>query len=226
MFDGLDVGSNGGTPAPPGMHEQHQLHHVPPTAHLSPNGYTHHVQPHSPEGLAGQQQPSEDGGYPSPSSASTISAGSTHSPHTHDTTAQHNNPTSGNGRTHVRTNTSSELAFALSGDDSYTQQANSSKDNVAQMQYPVYNNSSEQDANAGDYRYVQEQVHHPTQEYSKGQQMGHFPTLYEGYVYPPDGQVPGEGTDGTNDAYAAGAIELSHMCVPASQFMGGYMQYS
>ncbi|RPD63963.1 hypothetical protein L227DRAFT_543015 [Lentinus tigrinus ALCF2SS1-6] len=227
MFNELDVGSNGGTPAPPGMHEQHQLHHVPSTAHLSPNGYAHHVQPHSPDGLAGQQQSAEDGGYPSPSSASTISAGSTHSPHTHDTTAQHTNISSGSGRTqgHVRTNTSSELAYALSGDDSYAQ-ASASKDNVAQLQYPVY--STEQgEAGTSDYHYAQEQVHQSHQDYSKGQQMAaHFPTLYEGYVYPPDGQVPGEGTGGMNEAYAAGAIELSHMCVPASQFMGGYMQYS
>ncbi len=221
MFSDLDVGSNGGTPAPPVMHEQHQLHHVSSNAHLSPNGY-HHVQPQSPDG---QQQALEDGGYPSPSSTSTISAGSTHSPHTHDTTGQHTTMTGGNARpqAHVRTNTSSELAYALSGDDSYTQ-GNSSKDNIGQLQYPVYS-PEQREATTSDYHYAQEQVHHPHQDYSKGQ-MAHFPTLYEGYVYPPDNQVPGEGTGGMNEAYAAGAIELSHMCVPASQFMGGYMQYS
>ncbi|KAI0718960.1 hypothetical protein C8T65DRAFT_706614 [Cerioporus squamosus] len=228
MFNDLDVGSNGGTPAPPGMHEQHQLHHVPSAAHLSPNGYAHHVQPHSPDSLAGQQQSSEDGGYPSPSSASTISAGSTHSPHTHDTTAQHTNMASGSGRppAHVRTNTSSELAYALSGDDSYAQR-NTNKDSVGQLQYPVYSAEEQGEASTSDYHYAQEQVHHPHQDYSKGQMAHtHFPTLYEGYVYPPDNQVAGEGTGGMNEAYAAGAIELSHMCVPASQFMGGYMQYS
>ncbi|KAJ2966243.1 hypothetical protein NUW54_g13866 [Trametes sanguinea] len=87
------------------------------------------------------------------------------------------------------------------------------------------------DANADEsmsYGYAQDQSHHAHREYAKAQ-IGHFPTVYEGYVYPhngTDGQIPEEDASAMNDAYAAGAIELTHMCVPASEFMGGYMQYS
>ncbi|KAI0743750.1 hypothetical protein C8Q80DRAFT_1122152 [Daedaleopsis nitida] len=231
MFSDLDVGSNGGTPAPPGLHDQRS---VPSATHLSPNHYSHHVLSHSPDGSAGHQHlhsPAEgDGGYPSPSSASTISAGSNHSQHgsPHENSSQHPNVASGSGRKasgHVRTNTSSELAYALSGEPEVSQtygQGNPAHDSP-QLHYPVYTPESAE----GEYRYGQQEHPHHHQDYSKAQ-MGHFPTVYEEYVYPSDGQVLGDGTGPMNETHAAGAIELSHMCVPASEvhFMGGYMQYS
>ncbi|CDO76197.1 hypothetical protein BN946_scf185037.g20 [Trametes cinnabarina] len=58
--------------------------------------------------------------------------------------------------------------------------------------------------------------------------LGMFSEM-DGYVYPHNGaggQAPEEDQAAMHDAYAAGAIELSHMCVPASEFMGGYVQYS
>lgn len=245
MFSDLDVGSNGGTPAPPAMHEQHhQMGRVPSTSHLSPSNYPQHVQSHSPDGLAGQQaqqlhSPSEgDGGYPSPSSVSTISVGSNNSPHTnpHDTSNHQHNGGNVNGRQaqgHVRTNTSSELAYALSGEPEVPSHAyghnNTGKDELTQLQYPVYSSeeSSMNNMNGmGEHRYA------PEQDYSKGQ-VAHFPTVYEGYVYSPDGHVAGTGENSGNGPmdgpHATGAIQLSHMCVPASEglhFMGGYMQYS
>ena len=123
------------------------------------------------------------------------------------------------GHGHSRTNnTSSELAFAL--------QDAPAKTDMGQLQFPGYRpGGSETIANEHGYpQYAQEQAHHPHPDYAKGQ--GHFPTVYEGYVYPSsgDGQIAAG-----NEAYAAGAIELSHMCVPASEgvhFIGGYMQYS
>ncbi len=165
-----------------------------------------------------------DDGYPSPSSASTISAGSTHSHQhaAHDPATQHAHVVNGNGNRigqgHSRANTSSELAFAL--------QDAPVKGDVGHLQYPDYGPSgSDTITNEHGYpQYPQEQAHHPHPDYSKGQ--GHFPTVYEGYVYPSlaDSQIAGG-----DEAYAAGAIELSHMCVPASEgahFIGGYMQYS
>ena len=222
IFSDLEVGSNGGTPAPPSMHEQHQQHlrHSSSSSHLSPPNYpVHHMQPHSPDAQAPQMSSDGDGGYPSPSSASTISAGSNHShQHTTNTTTNpHTNVGNGNGtrigQGHARTNTSSELAFAL--------QDAQAKDDMGQLQYPEYGagNSDNMSHEQGYQQYPQEQVHHAHPDYQKAQ--GHFPTVYEGYVYPPPGDE--------NEAYAAGAIELSHMCVPASEgvhFMGGYMQYS
>ncbi|TBU29513.1 hypothetical protein BD311DRAFT_756285 [Dichomitus squalens] len=206
------------------MHEQHQQHlqHSSSTSHLSPANYpAHHMQSHSPDAQAPQDG---DGGYPSPSSASTISAGSNHS-HQQHTIPHDNSPNphtavgNGNGNRvgqgHARTNTSSELAFAL--------QDAQAKDDIGPLQYPEYpsGNSDHNIAHEQGYQqYPQEQAHHAHPEYQKAQAQGHFPTVYEGYVYPPPGNE--------NEAYAAGAIELSHMCVPASEgvhFMGGYMQY-
>ncbi|KAI1796495.1 hypothetical protein LXA43DRAFT_879616 [Ganoderma leucocontextum] len=227
LFSDLEVGSNGGTPAPPSLHEQHQhqLRHASSSSHLSPSNYpTHHIQAHSPGAQVSQIPTDGDDGYPSPSSASTISAGSTHSHQhgAHDTANQHAHVVNGNGsrvsQGHSRTNTSSELAFAL--------QDAPAKGDIGHLQYPDYGPSGgDSIANEHGYpQYAQEQTHQPHPDYVKGQ--AHFPTVYEGYVYPSpgDGQIAGG-----NEAYAAGAIELSHMCVPASEgahFIGGYMQYS
>ncbi|KAI9067243.1 hypothetical protein FKP32DRAFT_1564228 [Trametes sanguinea] len=254
MFSEMDVGSNGGTPAPH-MQEQHQLRHSNSSSHLSPHSYPQ-GQAHSPDALAAaaqqQQQPqqhqmqgsSDADGYPSPSSASTISAGSNHgNDSSHQHTLSHDTTSAGSasgtnhmqGQAHPRTNTSSELAYALQGDHQVYQQhpqANASKEDNT-LQYPVYESQMTDagDANADEsmsYGYAQDQSHHAHREYAKAQ-IGHFPTVYEGYVYPhngTDGQIPEEDASAMNDAYAAGAIELTHMCVPASEFMGGYMQYS
>lgn len=132
------------------------------------------------------------------------------------------------GQGHARTNTSSELAFALQGEPDHYGSSNNGADDRGRLQHLSYSPENE-DGHGDDpnvyNNYVQEQPH---QDYTKGQ-MVHFPTVYEGYVYPPpvDSSVVSNGTDA--EAYAAGAIELSHMCVPASEgvhFMGGYTQYS
>ncbi|KAI0769360.1 hypothetical protein BD413DRAFT_604948 [Trametes elegans] len=266
MFSDLEVGSNGGTPAPHSLPDQHQLRHATSSSHLSPNAYAAHqaqAQVHSPDLNQRQQQqhmqcsPEVDG-YPSPSSASTVSAGSNHGNggQQQQHTLSHDTTTSGTGsriqgQNHLRTNTSSELAYALQGEPeppcAYQRpQAGPSKDDGAQLQYPIYAQQQQQqqqqmsdgaDAEAGEsadaYGYAQDQA----RQYAKGPQplqqpqLGHFPTVYEGYVYSHDGRIPEEeqGSGAMNEAYAAGAIELSHMCVPASEgvhFMGGYMQYS
>lgn len=255
MFSEMDVGSNGGTPAPHGMQEQHQLRHSNSSSHLSPHSYPQ-GQAHSPDALAAaaqqqqqqqQMQGSSDAdGYPSPSSASTISAGSNHgNDGSHQHTLSNDTTSVGSasganhmqGQAHLRTNTSSELAYALQGDhqpshvyQQHPQAATSKEDN--NLQYPVYEPQMTDagDANSGEsmsYGYAQDQSHHAHRDYAK---IGHFPTVYEGYVYPhngAEGQIPEEDASAMNDAYAAGAIELTHMCVPASEFMGGgYMQYS
>ncbi|KAI0356128.1 hypothetical protein OH77DRAFT_1401165 [Trametes cingulata] len=257
MFSEMEVGSNGGTPAPHGMQEQHQLRHATSSSHLSPHAYAAHqaqTQAQTTDALAAAQQshmhsPPDADGYPSPSSASTVSAGSNHGgssnqQHTmsHDTTQSHTTVANGSGlqgQNHPRTNTSSELAYALQADPEparayQRQQASTSKGEPSQLQYPVYGAHDQGETDGGDqmaYAYVPEHAQHTHREYAKGQ-VGQFPTLYEGYVYPPslaDGQPPEEEASAMNQAYAAGAIELSHMCVPASEgvhFMGGYMQYS
>ncbi|KAI0633436.1 hypothetical protein C8Q77DRAFT_1217839 [Trametes polyzona] len=251
MFSEMEVGSNGGTPAPHGMQDQHTLRHAHSSSHLSTSPYaTHQAQVHTPEDQQSHMHaPGDADGYPSPSSASTVSAGSNNGGHqhtiSHDTTQhQHQQPqqhqpvASGSriqGQNHPRTNTSSELAYALQGapepTHTYQQhpQAHQGEDDGTQLQYPMY--SQQPDNGEGEqmsYGYAHDQGHYG----SKGQ-LGHFPTLYEGYVYPhsgADGQIPEEEAGAMNQAYAAaGAIELSHMCVPASEgvhFMGGYMQYS
>ncbi|KAI8994026.1 hypothetical protein BD414DRAFT_411641 [Trametes punicea] len=259
MFSDLDVGSNGGAPAMHALQEQRQLRHSTSSSHLSPSSYGH--QAHSPDALSAAQQQqqqqqlhasSDADGYPSPSSASTVSAGShhgncsSHQQHTmsHDTSQSLTTVGNGNGsriqaQNHPRTNASSELAYALQSEPQPTQsyqqhsQPSPNKDDNAQMQYSGYGPqiSNTGGAESGDsitYGYTQDHAH---AEYSKAQ-MGHFPTVYEGYVYPPtgpDSQIPDEDASAMNDAYAAGAIELSHMCVPASEsvhFLGGYVQYS
>ncbi|KAI0371180.1 hypothetical protein BV20DRAFT_1070388 [Pilatotrama ljubarskyi] len=259
MFSEMEVGSNGGTPAPHSVQEQHQLRHATSSSHLSPHAYAAHqaqTQAHSPDALAAGQQPhmhtSPDAdGYPSPSSASTVSAGSNHGSggnhqHTmsHDTTQSHTTVGNGNGlqgqnHPHPRTTTSSELAYALQADPEparayQRQQVSPSKGESTQLQYPVYSTQEQGDTDADDhmtYAYIPDHAQHAHREYAKGQ-VGQFPTLYEGYVYPSsgtDGEPPEEEAGAMNQVYAAGAIELSHMCVPASEgvhFMGGYMQYS
>ncbi|KAH9855158.1 hypothetical protein C2E23DRAFT_724681 [Lenzites betulinus] len=249
LFSDMEVGSNGGTPAPHGLPEHHPLRHSTSSSHLEPNAYAAHhaqVQVHSPDGQ--QIHPTPDGdGYPSPSSASTVSAGSNNgqqNPMSLDTTQQQQQhiPSGSRiqGQNHPRTNTSSELAYALQGEPEpvhtypqhHHQQASASEDDGAQLQYPMYGQLQQHQADNGEndqlaYSYAQDQGH-----YNKGQ-VNPFPTLYEGYAYPhnaTDVQIPEEEAGPLNQAYAAaGAIELSHMCVPASEglhFMGGYMQYS
>ncbi|KAH9892902.1 hypothetical protein C8Q73DRAFT_699790 [Cubamyces lactineus] len=194
--------------------------------------------------------PSDTDGYPSPSSASTVSAGSNHGnggshPHTmsHDTTPSHTTVGNGNGghlqqqgANSMRNHSSSELAYALQGEPepAHGYQQHPQVSAKEELQYPMYVSQETGEADASDaaaYAYAQEQAHHGHREYAKAQ-MGHFPTLYEGYVYPhgsTNDQIPEEDASAMNEAYAAGAIELSHMCVPASEgvhFMGGYMQYS
>ncbi|KAI0674952.1 hypothetical protein C8Q78DRAFT_965431 [Trametes maxima] len=247
MFSDLDVGANGATPSPHEQQQQHPLRHATSASHLSPHAYPVQTHPHSPDALsAGQPHhmhtPPDADGYPSPSSASTVSAGSNGDHHqhtmTHDTTPAH---TSGNvlqGQSHPRTNTSSELAYALQGEPAPThpyhhpQPTMTDGSNTGELQYPIYGHqvaeTGEPDAGGEpvQYGYTPEQAQ---AHYAKGQQLGHFPTVYEGYVYPHDGGVgaPIPAAGEMNQAYAeAGAIELSHMCVPASEFMGGYMQYS
>ncbi|KAI0829714.1 hypothetical protein BC628DRAFT_1314367 [Trametes gibbosa] len=246
MFSDMEVGSNGGTPAPHGMPDHHPLRHASSSSHLSPNAYAAHhaqVQVHSPDGQQSHVHiPSDGDGYPSPSSASTVSAGSNSDQHamSHDTIQQQQQPASETrlqGSNHPRTSTSSELAYALHGEPEYahaypeqlSQASSSGDDDTAQLQYPMYGQQhqySQSDSGDGDqlaYGYAQDQGH-----YVKGQ-VNPFPTLYEGYVYShsgPDGGIPEEETSAMNQA---GAIELSHMCVPASEgvhFMGGYAQYS
>ncbi|KAL1942399.1 hypothetical protein VTO73DRAFT_6001 [Trametes versicolor] len=238
MFSEMDVGSTGGTPAPHGMPE-HQLRHTHSNSHLSPGAYAaHQAQEHSPDGH--MHGTSDGDGYPSPSSASTVSAGSNNGGnHTmsQDTTHHQQHTASGShiqGQNHLR-NTSSELAYALQGEPEpprayqQHQQSSPSEDDPSQLQYPMYEQQQQQQTHngEGDYTYGQDQGH-----YAKGP-VNHFPTLYEGYVYPhsgADGQIPEEEAAMNQQAYAAGAIELGHMCVPASEgvhFMGGYMhQYS
>lgn len=241
MFSEMEVGSNGGTPAPHGMSD-HQLRHANSNSHLSPGAYAaHQAQEHSPDGH--MHGTSDGDGYPSPSSASTVSAGSNNGGnHTmsQDTTHQQHHQqhtASGSriqGQNHLR-NTSSELAYALQGEPEpprpyhQHQQSSAGEDDPSQLQYPMYDHQQQQQTHngEGDYAYGQDQGH-----YAKGP-VNHFPTLYEGYVYPHsgvDGQIPEEEAAMNQQVYAAGAIELGHMCVPASEgvhFMGGYMhQYS
>ncbi|KAJ8468631.1 hypothetical protein ONZ51_g9518 [Trametes cubensis] len=264
MFSGLDVGSNGGTPAPHGIQESHPLRQSRSSSHLSPNAFVpHHMQAsaHTPPDSMGadqqqQQQhihmqaPSDADGYPSPSSASTVSAGSNHGnggshSHTisHDTTPSHTTAGNGNGghlqqqgANSMRNHSSSELAYALQGEPEPARgyQQHPQAGAKEELQYPMYVSQEASETDAGDaaaYGYAQEQGHHDAREYAKAP-MGHFPTLYEGYVYPhgsANDQIPEEDASAMSEAYAAGAIELSHMCVPASEgvhFMGGYMQYS
>ena len=194
--------------------------------------------------------PSDADGYPSPSSASTVSAGSNHGngsthPHTmsHDTTPSHTTVGNGNGghlqqqgANTMRNHSSSELAYALQGEPEPARgyQQHPQPGAKEEVQYPMYVSQETGETDAGEavaYGYAQEQAHHGHREYAKAQ-VGHFPTLYEGYVYPHgsiNDKIPEEDASAMNEAYAAGAIELSHMCVPASEgvhFMGGYMQYS
>ncbi|KAI0645350.1 hypothetical protein C8Q79DRAFT_911027 [Trametes meyenii] len=246
MFSDLDVGANGAGPSP--HEQQHPLRHATSASHLSPNAYPVQAHSsHSPDALSvGQPHsmhtPPEADGYPSPSSASTVSAGSNGDHHqhtmTHDTTPAHTTNNGGvlQGQNHPRTNTSSELAYALQGEPAlshayhHSQPSMVDDGNNVELQYPIYEQqvaeTGDADAGAGEpvqYGYAPEQAH-----YAKGQQLGHFPTVYEGYVYPHDSAgMPLPASGEMSQAYAAaGAIELSHMCVPASEFMGGYMQYS
>ena len=196
------------------------------------------------------QAPSDADGYPSPSSASTVSAGSNHGnsgshSHTlsHDTTPSHTTVGNGNGghlqqqgANAMRNHSSSELAYALQGEPEPPRgyQQHPPAGAKEELQYPMYVSQEASETDAGDaaaYGYAQEQGHHDAREYAKAP-MGHFPTLYEGYVYPhgnANDQIPEEEASAMSEVYAAGAIELSHMCVPASEgvhFMGRYMQYS
>ncbi|KAI0648856.1 hypothetical protein C8Q79DRAFT_1040916 [Trametes meyenii] len=227
------IWSRGQRTGPSPHEQQHPLRHATSASHLSPNAYPVQAHSsHSPDALSVGQlhsmhTPPKADGYPSPSSASTVSAGSNGNHHqhtmTHDTTPAHTTNNGGvlQGQNHLRTNTSSELAYALQGEPAlshayhHSQPSMVDDGNNVELQYPIY----EQQTRVGEpvqYGYVPEQAH-----YAKGQQLGHFPTVYEGAGVP----LPASGE--MSQAYAAaGAIELSHMCVLASEFMGGYMQYS
>ncbi|KAH9942271.1 uncharacterized protein BXZ73DRAFT_74556 [Epithele typhae] len=240
MFSDLDVNSRS-TPAPPVGHESHHLQHASSSSsssHLSPIPYPQHLaQGHSPDALGSQSpqmhsSPDADGGYPSPSS--TISAGSGHS-HQHTMMADHNSQQLQHGMgqshmTHSRSSTSSELAYALQAAPEYPSatSANVKQESASHFRYPPYDPNPVPQTQGEMHNYYPVEQAHP--EYMK-QHVAHFPTVYEECVYPPpaEGHISGEGTDGMGGGYPTGAIELGHMCVPASEgvhFMGGYLQYA
>ena len=103
------------------------------------------------------------------------------------------------------------------------------------MQYPVYT----ADGEAGDvhaYSYAAEHAHAEYKgphHHQPEHQLAHFPPVYEDYYPPPAAvHIVGGAPDGLGGGggggggYPTGAIELGHMCVPASEFMGGYVQYA
>ncbi|EMD37823.1 hypothetical protein CERSUDRAFT_94820 [Gelatoporia subvermispora B] len=230
LFNGLEVDSTHESPVPP-----HIIH--PHGNQASHNLSQHHSGEQGPpdslasgvNGMETRQIPEQ---YPSPTS--TISAGTHHSPgydpadqnsphvqnmgHSNHVDVYQDAHSKGYGDAVHARNSSSELAYALQGhpEDLSRSQSQSSQDlnaDNSQLQYPAdftgadpagLDGASDATASSSEYGYSQQ-----------SQESSAYASAYDGSAT----ALPYPGTP----IYDQNAIQLSHMCVPASVAGGQYL---